>query len=831
MPSSKTEQEQRAKLGIPADAEKVLIIGETSHWDPNWLYTAEEYYKKRTRQTMEEVLHELEREPRRIYTVECTFFLKYFWDREEACRDRIRDLVNAGRIRLSGTGVTTPDTLLPDPEAILRDYLLGQEWLRQNGMDAEPRLAYLPDDFGHSPALPSLLQALGFDKACVTRIDGMYFIGSDLRLPSSFPQAGSSAEALLKEHGSLDFVWRAPDGAEVLTHWNAFTYFQGDMLASLGIIRWMGRTFGIDWRSERHIARRIKGFVRQLAPVARTPYLFCPIGCDFNGPIRDLLTLTDRYNETRFQDTGVWVVNAAMEDYLELVDHYRVELPTLTLDPNPYWMGFYASRPEAKQLCNRITRKLVLGESLSALDAPAPARGSATVGRGGQATPQRTVHGRLGAAWDLVVVSNHHDFITGTSPDRVWVNEQLKWLQGAEALAQGALEQVRAGVNGAPPPGAAKISTAPQWHLDQGRLEVTVDGHYHLVLEAEAGGCLTSLRYGGPDGEQILSGPGNDLVSYHDSGGLWRMGHEFRGGTFKERQRASTQPAEVEAREVGGVLEVRVASQLDGRPMTRWLWMEAGSPIIRMRLLGAAARRRSVTCSLPTRLRTRELSMDVAGGVVTRPSHKLFAPTFWPARSVAHIRNSGNGGHEAGVALFMGGPACVSLDHGGVLSWVALRNARREVAWGFVPIPAHPASGRDDAPHAMDYALMLTPTGDLVQNRLPHLSRDILLPAWLDEEDGDGLGRRLHELVRADRDDVLLATLKPAHRGAGVIARLESLAPAGTRARLRLGSDAHTIKEATLCDARERDLSPLTVEDGQVAVPLAGAITSVRFIV
>ena len=830
MAATLSEQDHRIKLGIPEDAEQVLSIGETSHWDPNWLYTAEEYYQKRTRQTMEEVLQELEQQPRRVYTIECTFFLKYFWDREEGCRERIRRLVNEGRMRLSGTGVTTPDTLLPDAEAILRDYLLGQEWLRQNGMDAEPRLAYLPDDFGHSPALPTLLQALGYDKACVTRIDGMYFIGSDFRLRSAFPLAGSSAEMLMREHGSLDFVWRAPDGAEVLTHWNAFTYFQGDMLASLGIIRWMGHTFGINWRSERHIARRIKGFVKQLAPLARTPYLFCPIGCDFNGPIHDLLALTDRYNETRFQDTGVWVVNAAMEDYLELVDHYRDELPTLTLDPNPYWMGFYASRPEAKQLCNRITRKLVLAESLSALDAPTPGDGDASASVQGRQGSPRAVQDRLRAAWDLVVVSNHHDFITGTSPDRIWIQEQRKWLQGAEALAQGALEQVRAGLDGALK-GRAAPPAAPQWSLERGRLEVSVQGHYHLILDAESGGCLTSLKQGGPDGEQILSGPGNDLVSHYDSGGLWRMGHEFRGGTFRERQRASDLPATVEAREVGGVLEVRVASQLEGLPMTRWLWMEQGSPLIRMRLLGAAARRRSVTIALPTLLHTGELSMDVAGGVVTRRSHKLFSPTYWPARSVAHMHHEGRG-HDSGVALFMGGPACVSLGAAGVLSWLALRNAPREVAWGFVPIPAHPASGLDDAPHAMDYTLMLTPHGDLVSNRLPQLSRQVLLSAWLEEEDWDGMERRMSRLVRTDRDDVQLSTLKPAHRGRGVIARLESLAPAGTLVRLRLGlGSGARIKGATLCDARERDLRDLPVEQGQVEVPLQGAITSVRLMV
>ena len=73
--------------------------------------------------------------------------------------------MNEGRLRLTSSGVTTADTLLPSAEAILRDLLLGQEWLRANGMTQEPRLAYFTDSFGCSPALPSILQAAGFEQA------------------------------------------------------------------------------------------------------------------------------------------------------------------------------------------------------------------------------------------------------------------------------------------------------------------------------------------------------------------------------------------------------------------------------------------------------------------------------------------------------------------------------------------------------------------------------------------------------------------------------------------------------------------------------------------
>ncbi|MCZ7682311.1 MAG: hypothetical protein M5U28_27380 [Sandaracinaceae bacterium] len=416
------ERRLRRSLGVPDDARTVLVFGETSHWDPNWLFTSEEYYQRRIATILDEVLSELEREPRRVFSIESLFFLQRYWERRPERRELVRELVRDGRLRFTGTGVTTPDTLLPSTEAILRDYLHGQEWLRENGMEVEPRVAYLPDDFGHSPALPSILSALGFDRACVTRIDGMYFVGTDYRGPGSYPLPGSSAHLLYRELSTTDFVWRGPDGAEVLCHWNAFTYFQGDMLAHIGVIRWMGVTFGIPWRTGRHIAGRIDRLVAQLAPRSRSPYLFCPIGCDFNGPIPDLLALLDRYNRTHFQDTGVWVVNAGMDDHLALVDCHRGRLPVLSLDPNPYWMGFYASRPDAKRRINRTARKLVLAEKLAF------------------ARPEHEPE--LRRAWDLVVLSNHHDFITGTSPDRVFREEQLPWLREAEDRADAALARV-----------------------------------------------------------------------------------------------------------------------------------------------------------------------------------------------------------------------------------------------------------------------------------------------------------------------------------------------------------------------------------------------------
>ena len=78
-----TEEEKgiRERLGIPGAAERVIVFGESSHWDPNWLLTSKQYYALRTRHTISKAVHELEKEPRRVYSVECVFFVKMYWDR------------------------------------------------------------------------------------------------------------------------------------------------------------------------------------------------------------------------------------------------------------------------------------------------------------------------------------------------------------------------------------------------------------------------------------------------------------------------------------------------------------------------------------------------------------------------------------------------------------------------------------------------------------------------------------------------------------------------------------------------------------------------------
>lgn len=800
-----SEAELRQRLGVPADARQVLIFAESSHWDPNWLRTSEEYYRL-VEPNLDQAIEALEREPRRIYSVECMFFLRMYWERRPDRRAALRELVNAGRMRLTGSGVTTADTIIPPVEALLRDFLLGQEWLRANGMTVEPRLAYFTDSFGVTPALPSLLRAAGFDRTAITRIDGMYFAGADYESERGFPRAGSSAEHLLKHERSLDFIWRDAAGAEALCHWNAFTYGQGDMLAHRGVARLYLVPLALPDRSDAFVARRIAGYITQLAPLSRTPYLFCPIGFDFVAPIPDLVALLDRYNQNHYPTSGVWTVNAGLDDYLALVDCYRDRLPVVALDPNPYWTGFYTARPSLKQQYARLVESLTLAERLSLHN------GLTEQARG-------TAHALTDAWWDATA-ANHHDFVTGTSPDRVVAAEQRPWLDRATADAEAALTRLAQTL---PRPAvSAGVAALPEWRHEAGRVEVRTP-FYQIVLDERRGGAI--VAWDDADGKPLLRGIGNDLVAYRDSGGLWRMGHEFRGGRFEEIARASDRAASLTVSEYRGGLEVGATVVFGGEPVTRRMLFRNDTQIVRMRVEGRAAPGLTLTARFVSGVDADAIVMDVAGGVVTRPARKIYNPTFWPLQSFAHLTDRVNGD---GVALCVGRSGAFAVTAGGTLELVTLRNATGERAFGVVPIPATPANGDDRFTASYEYALGFTRGADWRAAGIPLLARELVDSPW-DAEARGGVRQAAAAIATTDRADIVVSALKCAARGAGVIVRLQALHEPGGEVTLRFAGSAPTA--AVLCDARERDLAPLEVSAGAVRLTMTGTIATVRLLI
>lgn len=845
-----TESEVRACLGIPADASKVLVIAESTHWDPNWLLTSEEYYRSTVRRTLDRVIEALLAEPRRVFSLECIFFVERYWRDRPGRRELFRQLVNEGRIRFSGSGVTTPDTLIPEDELLIRDLLLGQEWLRTNGMTPEPCLLYLPDSFGHSPGLPSLLRTSGFAYAAVTRIDGMRFPGADMEPARNFPRPGSSAEHLIRS-GTSDFVWRSGDGSEVLTHWMAHGYGHGDMIASGGLSRFMGLPFAWPDRRARHIDRRVAEYLADLERLSPTPYRLLNIGFDFVRPIPRLIELIDAWNGRHYEQTGTWLVNSTTEDYLGLVSFHSSSLPTIEFDPNPYWTGFYASRPALKSSARDLGRRLIAGDAERAIEVANGAGSTAgvEVGIDRGLTASRS-------AWWSAVVANHHDFITGTAPDRVARGEQSRILE--QAIADSPWPSRRT-------PTAPLIDVAGEDPLHQdpahekpthedpvvisARLReglVVLDATWGTaVFDPQRGGTLVSLV---ADGVEQISGPSFALRSYTDSGGLWRMGAELHGGSWGLSDDSSRHRASVTVERHGHIATLKIRPVIEGRTAAVEISVDLrdpDGPIFMVRTAINAARRRTMTLAVTQQVRGSQHAqksgssrtlMHHPGTIVDRPGKRWYEPTFWPLHSFAATGR---------LVVATATPTALHQGSDGTVEVVVARTAVKEIAFGVVPVMA-PAWGlRWSAQSAL------------------------LAFRWIDGEPRSAVrtGRILWDLVDAAAgrhkpapvievvdvagagdpgsiNDVEILAVKPAERGEGVIVRLRdwgaiALAarpdsrlesqPGGRPVTLRLtDSIVGEIVCASLVDGRERYVAVLEHDPRELRFTPPGHLNSIR---
>jgi hypothetical protein len=331
-----------------------------------------------------------------------------------------------------------------------------------------------------------------------------------------------------------------------------------------------------------------------------------------------------------------------------------------------------------------------------------------------------------------------------------------------------------------------------------------------------------------------LTGTSNDIVSYQDAGGLWRMGHEFRGGFLKEIARASDTPAHLSVTEHENGLEVTCTLELDGEAIRRRMWFNQASPRIYFRIEGRAPEGRTLTVRFATALATQQIIMDMPGGVISRPPKKIYDPTFWPLQHFMHIQEDGDQG--AGVALWLSQPGAVAYEPGQYFETVALRNATRERAFGFLTIPGMPATGHERESHTLDYALQFTTGGD--QRGIIQFAHK---PTWpWDSAEDIALQQWADAVITTDNPNVFVTAAKPASRWAeaspdgGIIVRLLAPYPPQDPIKVRIRDCA--IKTAYLCDARERNLHPLAVQadpthSGTIcSLTMPGAIATLRLL-
>jgi len=162
-------------------------------------------------------------------------------------RARFRQLVASGRLTI-GPWYVLADELLAGDEPLVRNLLVGRK--HSAALGGWLPVGYSPDAFGHPDALPAILRGFGIGTALVWRGHG---------------GCGGADRDL--------FRWRAPDGAEVLTHH----------------LPPAGYDYGAELPTERGAIRaRWRALAAVLEPRAATPVLLVMNGADHHALQPDL---------------------------------------------------------------------------------------------------------------------------------------------------------------------------------------------------------------------------------------------------------------------------------------------------------------------------------------------------------------------------------------------------------------------------------------------------------------------------------------------------------------------------------------------------------------
>ena len=183
----------------PAEPAPIRLILHT-HWDREW-YLPFESFVERLIPTIDLVLDTMRSDPRLIHfhlDGQVALVDDYLASRPERAEE-MRSLIADGRLSC-GPWIALVDEFLVSGESIVRSLEDGLR--RGDELGGALRVGYVPDQFGHVGQLPQILSNAGIDCAVTWR-----------GVPAAV--------------GTGEFLWRAPDGSEVVVTYMPFGYAQG----------------------------------------------------------------------------------------------------------------------------------------------------------------------------------------------------------------------------------------------------------------------------------------------------------------------------------------------------------------------------------------------------------------------------------------------------------------------------------------------------------------------------------------------------------------------------------------------------------------------------
>lgn len=311
-------------------------------------------------------------------------YLKPHFDAFPRDREFLRSLLRGGRVELVGGTYNEPNTNLTGAETTIRNAVYGMGFQR-GVLDGEPASAWMLDAFGFDPGFPGLMAAAGLTSSSWAR--------------GPFHQWGPAENSRMQF--PAEFEWLSPDGSGLLT-------------------AYMANHYGAGWTL--HTAKDLPGALaeayaqfRSLAPVAATRNVMLPVGSDHVIPARWVTDVSrawaQRYVWPRFVPALPREFFAAVRAQSES-EPQRYWIMPQTRDMNPVYTGKDVSYADTKLAARAGETAVLEGERLATV---AWLRGASY--------PAES----LDKAWRQLAYGAHHDAITGTESDEVYLDLLAGW--------------------------------------------------------------------------------------------------------------------------------------------------------------------------------------------------------------------------------------------------------------------------------------------------------------------------------------------------------------------------------------------------------------------
>jgi alpha-mannosidase len=384
------------------------------HYDPVWWNTQGQFTEARlvlpdedgtlpdTRTAFDLVRLHLEkarRDPDYKFVLAEVDYLKPHFDAFPHDRAFLRSLLADGRAELVGGTYNEPNTNLTGAETTIRNAVYGMGFQRgvlgarvpgSGVLSTGPESAWMLDAFGFDPGFPGLMAAAGLTSSSWAR-GPFHQWGPTVNTQMQFP---------------AEFEWLSPDGSGLLT-------------------AYMANHYGAGWTL--HTASDLEGALhaayeqfRALAPVAATRNVMLPVGSDHVIPARWVTDVARewgaRYAWPRFVPAIPREFFAAVRAEAE-AEPARFWIMPQTRDMNPVYTGKDVSYADTKLAARAGEVAVGEGERLATLawlrGAPYPAES-------------------IDKAWRQLAYGAHHDAITGTESDEVYLDLLAGWREAWE---------------------------------------------------------------------------------------------------------------------------------------------------------------------------------------------------------------------------------------------------------------------------------------------------------------------------------------------------------------------------------------------------------------